>query len=50
MGGKNSTLFFDKGILKIVLTYIFSTRDEGCYFFILIVKTIQKYFACPYNP
>jgi hypothetical protein len=30
-----------KGILKLVLTYIF---------FNLIVKTIQKYFACPYNP
>jgi hypothetical protein len=21
-----------KGILKLVLTYIFSTRDEGCFF------------------
>ena len=21
-----------KGILKLILTYIFSTRDEGCFF------------------
>ena len=27
-----SSLVFIKGILKLVLTYIFSTRDEGCFF------------------
>ena len=25
-------LVFFKGILKLILTYIFSTRDEGCFF------------------
>jgi hypothetical protein len=38
-----------KEILKLVLTYIFSIRDEGCFLINLIVKTIQKYFARPYN-
>jgi hypothetical protein len=40
----NYLLFF-KGILKLVLTYIFSNSWRRLFLFNLIVKTIQKYYA-----
>jgi hypothetical protein len=34
-----------KGILKLVLTYIFSTRDEGCFFSISVLQKDKIIFT-----
>jgi hypothetical protein len=39
-----------KGILKLVFNIYFFNSWRRLFLFNLIVKTIQKYFACPYNP
>ena len=47
---KNISFKNVKGILKLVLTYFFFNSWRRLFLFNLIVKTIQKYFARPYNP